>query len=129
MSSCECGRWCLKWLALLRQKSEPVVNHNPCLIAGCVHATGMNLANMAKMLKCAGGDDIITISAKDDDSKVMFLIESKGIEYFLRPLNLQLVPIYPSVGILCSLSIQEVLIFSEVLCLQYQINPELQTFN
>lgn len=39
----------------------------------------MNLANMAKMLKCAGVDDIITVSAKDDDSKVMFVIESKGI--------------------------------------------------
>lgn len=39
----------------------------------------MNLANMGKMLKCAGGDDIITVSAQDDDTSVMFVLESKGI--------------------------------------------------
>lgn len=39
---------------------------------------GMNLANMGKMLKTAGNDDIITISAKDDDAKVAFVVEAIG---------------------------------------------------
>ena len=37
---------------------------------------GMNLANMAKMLKCAGNDDIITIKADDGTDTVTFMFES-----------------------------------------------------
>lgn len=37
---------------------------------------GMNIANMAKMLKCAGIDDIITIKADDGTDTVTFMFES-----------------------------------------------------
>ncbi|KAL3523935.1 hypothetical protein ACH5RR_016769 [Cinchona calisaya] len=37
---------------------------------------GMNLGNMAKMLKCAGNDDIITIKADDGTDTVTFMFES-----------------------------------------------------
>ncbi|KAL7253320.1 hypothetical protein ACSBR1_007784 [Camellia fascicularis] len=37
---------------------------------------GMSLANMAKMLKCAGNDDIITIKADDGSDSVTFMFES-----------------------------------------------------
>ena len=37
---------------------------------------GMNLVNMAKMLKCAGNDDIITVKADDDGDTVTFMFES-----------------------------------------------------
>ncbi|KAF7153639.1 hypothetical protein RHSIM_Rhsim01G0234300 [Rhododendron simsii] len=37
---------------------------------------GMNLNNMAKMLKCAGNDDIITLKAEDGSDTVTFMFES-----------------------------------------------------
>ncbi|KAG6416378.1 hypothetical protein SASPL_123807 [Salvia splendens] len=37
---------------------------------------GMNLNNMAKMLKCAGNDDIITLKADDGSDTVTFVFES-----------------------------------------------------
>lgn len=37
---------------------------------------GMNLNNMAKMLKCAGNDDIVTIKADDGGDTVTFMFES-----------------------------------------------------
>ncbi|XP_058202518.1 proliferating cell nuclear antigen-like [Rhododendron vialii] len=37
---------------------------------------GMNLNNMAKMLKCAGDDDIITLKADDGSDTVTFMFES-----------------------------------------------------
>ncbi|XAR65891.1 hypothetical protein NMG60_11011885 [Bertholletia excelsa] len=37
---------------------------------------GMNLANMAKMLKCAGNDDIVTIKADDGTDCVTFMFEN-----------------------------------------------------
>lgn len=37
---------------------------------------GMNLNNMAKMLKCAGNDDIITMKADDSGDIVTFMFES-----------------------------------------------------
>ncbi|KAI3458606.1 hypothetical protein Pfo_015269 [Paulownia fortunei] len=37
---------------------------------------GMNFGNMAKMLKCAGNDDIVTIKADDDTDSVTFIFES-----------------------------------------------------
>lgn len=37
---------------------------------------GMNLVNMAKMLRCAGNDDIITVKAEDDGDTVTFMFES-----------------------------------------------------
>ncbi|XP_073131274.1 proliferating cell nuclear antigen-like [Henckelia pumila] len=37
---------------------------------------GMNLGNMAKMLKCAGNDDIVTIKADDGTDTVTFMFES-----------------------------------------------------
>jgi hypothetical protein len=36
----------------------------------------MNLNNMAKMLRCAGNDDIITIKADDGSDTVTFMFES-----------------------------------------------------
>lgn len=37
---------------------------------------GMNLNNMAKMLRCAGRDDIITIKSDDASDTVSFMFES-----------------------------------------------------
>ncbi|TVU27818.1 hypothetical protein EJB05_19319, partial [Eragrostis curvula] len=37
---------------------------------------GMNLNNMAKMLRCAGNDDIITLKADDGSDTVTFMFES-----------------------------------------------------
>ncbi|PIN23955.1 DNA polymerase delta processivity factor (proliferating cell nuclear antigen) [Handroanthus impetiginosus] len=37
---------------------------------------GMNLNNMAKMLKCAGNDDIITLKADDGSDTITFMFES-----------------------------------------------------
>lgn len=37
---------------------------------------GINLASMAKILKCAGNDDVITLKAGDDDDNVTFMFES-----------------------------------------------------
>nr|XP_043613179.1 proliferating cell nuclear antigen-like [Erigeron canadensis] len=37
---------------------------------------GMNMGNMAKMLKCAGNDDIVTIKADDGGDSVTFMFES-----------------------------------------------------
>ena len=37
---------------------------------------GMNLNNMAKILKCAGNDDIVTIKADDGGDTVTFMFES-----------------------------------------------------
>lgn len=41
---------------------------------------GMNLSNMAKMLKCAGNDDIITMKAEDSGDTVTFMFESPSQE-------------------------------------------------
>eukprot|EP00271_Cylindrocystis_brebissonii_P022065 TRINITY_DN8271_c0_g1_i1.p1 TRINITY_DN8271_c0_g1~~TRINITY_DN8271_c0_g1_i1.p1 ORF type:complete len:263 (-),score=61.09 TRINITY_DN8271_c0_g1_i1:866-1654(-) len=41
-------------------------------------ALGMNLTNMAKMLKCAGNEDIVTIKAEDNGDTVTFMFESPG---------------------------------------------------
>eukprot|EP00850_Spirogloea_muscicola_P005211 SM000023S07667 [mRNA] locus=s23:769223:770609:- [translate_table: standard] len=37
---------------------------------------GMNINNMAKMLKCAGNEDIITVKADDEGDSVTFMFES-----------------------------------------------------
>lgn len=37
---------------------------------------GMNLNNMAKLLKCAGNDDVITLKADDNGDSVTFMFES-----------------------------------------------------
>ncbi|XP_030949287.1 proliferating cell nuclear antigen-like [Quercus lobata] len=49
---------------------------------------GMNLNNMAKMLKCAGNDDIVTIKADDDGDTVTFMFESPNMSStaFIEPL-------------------------------------------
>jgi len=37
---------------------------------------GINVTNMAKILKCAGGDDIITLKAEDSGDQVAFMFEA-----------------------------------------------------
>jgi proliferating cell nuclear antigen len=37
---------------------------------------GINLASMAKILKCASNDDIVTIKAEDSGENVTFMFES-----------------------------------------------------
>lgn len=39
---------------------------------------GINLGNMAKVLKCAGNDDTITMKAENDSDTVTFMFENKG---------------------------------------------------
>ena len=41
---------------------------------------GMNLGNMAKMLKCAGNEDIITMKAEDSCDTITFMFESPNQE-------------------------------------------------
>lgn len=41
---------------------------------------GFNSANMAKILKCAGGDDVITLKAEDDGDALTLMFESPGNE-------------------------------------------------
>jgi hypothetical protein len=36
----------------------------------------MSLANLSKVLKCAGSDDIVTLKANDDGDTVTFMFES-----------------------------------------------------
>jgi hypothetical protein len=36
----------------------------------------MSLGNLAKILKCAGNDDIVTMKAADDGDTVTFMFES-----------------------------------------------------
>lgn len=53
---------------------------------------GMNLANMAKILKCANNDDIVTIKAQDNADTVSFMFESpnqeKVSDYEMKLMNL-----------------------------------------
>lgn len=37
---------------------------------------GLNIANLAKIMKCAGNDDIITMKAEEDPSSITFIFES-----------------------------------------------------
>jgi hypothetical protein len=39
-------------------------------------AAGMSLGNLAKVLKCAGNDDIVVMKAADDGDAVTFMFES-----------------------------------------------------
>lgn len=41
---------------------------------------GMNLANMAKILKCANNNDTVTIKAQDNADTVTFMFESQNQE-------------------------------------------------
>ncbi|XP_014251206.1 proliferating cell nuclear antigen [Cimex lectularius] len=41
---------------------------------------GINLVSMAKIMKCAGNDDILTIKAQDNADTVMFMFESQNQE-------------------------------------------------
>ncbi|KAG6417958.1 hypothetical protein SASPL_120155 [Salvia splendens] len=50
---------------------------------------GMNLNNMAKMLKCAGNDDIITLKADDGSDTVTFMFESPYLECICPKLDAQ----------------------------------------
>jgi proliferating cell nuclear antigen len=57
---------------------------------------GMNLGNMAKMLRCAGNDDIITIKADDGSDTVTFMFESPSKTPASPDLVLPLHPPTPS---------------------------------
>jgi len=37
---------------------------------------GLNITNLAKIMKCAGNDDIITMKADEDPSSISFIFES-----------------------------------------------------
>lgn len=41
---------------------------------------GLNLASIAKVLKCAGNDDSVTLKGEDDSDTVSFVFENEGIE-------------------------------------------------
>lgn len=41
---------------------------------------GMNLASMAKILKCANNDDTLTMKAQDNADTVTFMFESPNQE-------------------------------------------------
>lgn len=43
---------------------------------------GMNLNNVAKMLRCAGNEDIVTLKADDGSDTVTFMFESPSTFYF-----------------------------------------------
>lgn len=54
-----------------------IANHMCYIGDACA---GMKLANLSKILKCAGGDDIITMKSDDDGDTITFLFESKNQE-------------------------------------------------
>jgi len=41
---------------------------------------GLNITNLAKIMKCAGNDDIITMKAEEDPSNITFIFESSKNE-------------------------------------------------
>lgn len=45
-----------------------------CCVLRCI--TGLSLNNLAKILKCAGNDDIVTMKAADDGDTVTLMFES-----------------------------------------------------
>ena len=53
---------------------------------------GMNLTSMAKILRCASNDDIITVKAQDQGDTVTFVFESpsqeKVADYEMKLMNL-----------------------------------------
>lgn len=49
-------------------------------------SAGMNMANLAKVLRCAGSEDTLTIVADDNENNITLKFESPG-EHFLRPQN------------------------------------------
>lgn len=48
---------------------------------------GMNLASMAKILKCANNDDTLTMKAQDNADTVTFMFESPNQEKVLIKVN------------------------------------------
>lgn len=42
----------------------------------CPRSLGLSLNNLAKILKCAGNDDIVTMKAADDGDTVTLMFES-----------------------------------------------------
>lgn len=44
----------------------------------------MSLNNLAKILKCAGNDDIVTMKAADDGDTVTFMFESPSKQWVLE---------------------------------------------
>lgn len=52
---------------------------------------GMNLANVSKMLKCAGNEDIVTVKADDGSDSVTFMFESPSM---LHTSVVSLVPVF-----------------------------------
>lgn len=42
-------------------------------------ALGINMANMAKIVKCANNEDVITLRAKDTPDSITFVFEDKGL--------------------------------------------------
>jgi hypothetical protein len=57
----------------------------PCC-ACCAAAAGLSLNNLAKILKCAGNDDVVTMKAADDGDTVTLMFESPSKR---GPLGLQ----------------------------------------
>ena len=45
---------------------------------------GLDIANLSKIMKCAGNDDIITMKAEEDPSTISFLFESNSNSKSLR---------------------------------------------
>ena len=39
---------------------------------------GLNITNLAKIMKCAGNDDIITLKAEEEPSTITFIFESSS---------------------------------------------------
>lgn len=40
---------------------------------------GLNIQHVAKILKCSGSEDTITLKVEDDTNQVVFIFENKGI--------------------------------------------------
>jgi proliferating cell nuclear antigen len=44
---------------------------------------GINLGSMAKILKCAGNDDVLTLKAEDEGDTLTFMFESPSTAPFI----------------------------------------------
>lgn len=50
--------------------------------------TGMKLASLSKILKCANGDDAITMKSEDNGDTITFMFESPGVLHGQRLLHI-----------------------------------------
>ena len=57
---------------------------------------GLNFVSLAKILKCAGNNDIITLRADDGGDNINFMFETESASFFSSPLPSLTPPLLPT---------------------------------